>query len=357
MNWRAWSLIFGSFAVLGCGDDLTPVLGCQSLPGFEVDCQFQNPEDLAPAPDGRILVSQFAGKDGAHAGNIAAYEPASRSLEVLFPNANASVATWGDAACPPPPPDLFAPHGIDLERRADGHLELAVVNHGGRESVELFEVAPDSALQWRGCVLAPEKGFFNDVVLLRDGGFWVTHMFPSGTEMVSMLAAGFGRDTGWVYEWKPETGFRKLPGTDAPFPNGIEKSSDERFLYLNTYAKTGVRKIDVASGELTASAAIERIDNSTWAADGRLWVASHPGGIRQMMACLDVPEGSCGMPFEIVALDPDDLSPEVLIRHAGAPMGGVTVALEHGGSVYLGTFAGDRIGRVDLPFESVPAAR
>lgn len=350
---RACILLLCVGASLGCAGDLTPILGCESAPGFEVDCQFQNPEDLAPGPDGRILVSQFGGMDGARPGNIAAYETSAKQLEVLFPVGDEMEQSWGDPACPPPPVDVFAPHGIDIEVRDDGVRQLAVVNHGGRESVELFEVPDDSSLHWRGCVLAPEGGFFNDVVVLRDGSFWVTHMFERGSDVYSMIAAGLGRNTGWVYEWKPETGFRKLAGSDAPFPNGLEKSLDGRFLYLNTYAKTGVRKIDVASGELIASAPVIRIDNSTWASDGRLLVASHPGNLAQMMACLDPDGGSCGMPFEIIALDPDDLSAEVVIRHEGAPMGGVTVAFEHEGAIYLGTFAGNRIGRVVLPFEGV----
>ena len=55
-----------------------------------------------------------------------------------------------------------------------------------------------------------------------------------------------------------------------------------------------------------------------------------------------------GMPFEIVALDPLDLSAQIIIAHQGAPMGGATVALQRDGVYYLGTFAGDRLGLVDL---------
>ena len=52
-----------SILAFGClgADERTPILGCESEPGFEVDCQFQNPEDLAPSPDGRILVSEKRG--------------------------------------------------------------------------------------------------------------------------------------------------------------------------------------------------------------------------------------------------------------------------------------------------------
>jgi sugar lactone lactonase YvrE len=341
-----------SILAFGClGDDeRTPILGCESEPGFEVDCQFQNPEDLAPSPDGRILVSQFGDMDGEAAGNLAIYDPETRVLEVLYPDdaapARAAESTWGDPDCKPPDPKRFSPHGIDLAQRRDGRHQLAVVNHGGRESVELFEVAADGSLAWRGCVEGPAESYFNDVVVLSNGGFWVTHMFPRGQTVVPLIRARLGMDTGWVYAWDPQGGFTKLPGTDAPFPNGIERSEDERYVYLNTYSTTGVRKVDVSTGEQVAEHLLPSVDNSTWGEDGRLLVASHTGGLGQMIACQQLEEGACGLAFEILALDPEDLGGGVILRHEGAPMGGATVALEREGVLYLGSFKGDRIARV-----------
>ena len=348
---RAILLAAGLALAAGCSSEFSPVTGCEPGFGIDVDCRFLNPEDLALAPDGRILVSQFGDIEGTRSGSLAAYEPGSRALTELFPatedTPGEEASEWGDAACGPPDTAVFSPHGIDIETRADGRHELAVVNHGGRESVELFEMFDDGTLAWRGCVNAPEDGFFNDVVLLRDGGFWATQMFPRDGMPLSIMQALLGFDTGWVYAWSPAGGFRKIDGTDAPMPNGIEKSNDERYVYLNVYGSGGVRKIDVATAETVATADLDPVDNSTWGEDGRLIVAAHTGGMGETLACQGLEEGSCGMPFEIVALDPDDLSQQVLISHAGAPMGGVTVALQRDGVFYLGTL-GDRIGIVDL---------
>ena len=329
----------------GCGgDSLTPIVGCENAFGIEVDCRFRNPEDLALAPDGRIIVSQFGGMDGSP-GNLVLYEPATRSLTPMFPEPSVEAEPeWGDPSCTFP--ESFSPHGIDIETRFDGRHQLAVVNHAGRESVELFEVAEDGALTWRGCAEAPEGGYLNDVVLLRDGGFWVTRMLDHGSDAWAFFRAQFGFDTGWAYAWSRTAGFSKLPGSDAPFPNGIEKSHDERHAYLNTFR--GARKIDMATGMVVAERTMKPLDNSYWSEDGRLLVASHTGSLAQMLACSSVPEGACGMPFEIVALDPGDLSEQVMIAHEGAPMGGATIALHHNGVYYLGSFAGDRLGIVDL---------
>ena len=329
----------------GCGgDSLTPILGCENGFGIDVDCRFQNPEDMALAPDGRIIVSQFGGMVGS-GGSLVLYEPQTRSLTTLFPGPSVRMEPeWGDPSCAFP--ESFSPHGIDLQTRSDGRHQLAVVNHAGRESVELFQVAADGTLTWRGCAEAPEGGYLNDVVVLRDGGFWVTRMFDRGSDTWAFLRAQLGFDTGWAYVWSQASGFSRLPGSDAPFPNGIEKSDDERYAYLNTF--NGARKIYIATGTIAAERTMKPLDNSSWSEDGRLLVASHTGSIAQMLACSSVPEGACGMPFEIVALDPEDLSEQVIIAHEGAPMGGVTVALRRDGVYYLGTFAGDRIGIVDL---------
>ena len=342
-------LLFALVLVAGCGVD--PVLDCEPASGIEVDCQFQNPEDLALAPDGRLLVSQFGGLTDARPGNLAIYDPHSRELKVLFPPSNSvssgeSIAQWGEGDCPFPDTKAFAPHGIDIELRNDGRRALAAINHGGRESVELFEVFDNGDLAWRGCVLAPEEGFFNDVVLLRDGGFWVTHMFPKSSGIWSVIKSSVGIDTGWVYAWTPGAGFSKVPGSDAPFPNGIEKSADERHLYLNTSSAAGIRKINATTGALLATRELAPLDNSTWSEDGRLLVASLLGTPADQIACQTLEQGTCGMSFEILAVDPEDLTTEVLIANEGPPMGGVTVALQRNGVFYLGTFAGDRLGIV-----------
>ena len=342
---RCLAASLAAILLAGCGgDSLTPVLDCEAGFGIDVVCGFQNPEDLALAPDGRIIVSQFGGMEG-DPGSLVLYDPQTRSLITLFPGEPTGIEPeWGDPDCLFP--EAFSPHGIDLQTRSDGRRQLAVVNHAGRESVEFFEVAEDGALTWRGCAEAPEGGYLNDVVLLRDGGFWVTRMFDQDSDTWAFLRAQFGFDTGWAYAWSRAAGFSKLPGSDAPFPNGIEKSDDERYAYLNTF--TGVRKIEVATGAIVAERIMDPLDNSYWSEDGRLLVASHTGSVAEMLACLSVPEGACGMPFEIVALDPTDLSEQVIIAHEGAPMGGATVALQRDGVYYLGTFAGDRLGVVDL---------
>ncbi len=350
------------FLAAACGGGAPPIVECADAPGMHPVCGFQNPEDLALLPGGKaLLVSQFGAMDGARSGNLALFRLEGEALQPLFPAGGTGGALdvgsgerWGEPECPPPS-EAFSPHGIDLAARADGRLALYVVNHGGRESVELFEVTPvddGATLAWRGCAIPPDETFMNDVVGLPDGHFLVTHMYPKRDGIAgffALLRGLLGMDTGWVLEWGPKDGFQKVPGTDAPFPNGIEISADASKIYLNVYLGGEVWKIERETGERLASVEVQRPDNITWGADGRLLVASHTAGIREMLACGEVHQGSCAAEFQIVALDPDTLRKQVLFTHAGAPMGAATVAVQVGSDLWLGTFAGDRVARVPIP--------
>ena len=85
--------------------------------------------------------------------------------------------------------------------------------------------------------------------------------------------------------------------------------------------------------------------------DGRLLVASHVGGFSEYEPCMNLAAGACPMAFEILALDPVSLEGDVIFANRGAPMGGGTVAIDVGGELVIGSFAGDRVIRAPI---SVP---
>ena len=332
---------------------------CESTQEMEVVCGFQNPEDLVLAPDGQTLIaSQAAHLDGSGGGGLVSFTPGDTGPTPLFPtdSQDSGPTDWGAPECPGPPDAAFSPHGIDIGRGPGGEWLLLAVNHGGRESVEFFEVATSSdgtVLRWRGCVPAPEGGNFNDVTILPGGGFLVTQMFPAGGAAITafhvlrMLA--FGSELGRVLEWQPETGFTDVPGTEAAFPNGLELSEDGSVLYLNIYLGDELRAIRRETGEPLFAAEVESPDNVTWSQDGRLLVASHPGTFFETLACAGIESGSCVRAFRVVAIDPGTGDSELLIDSEGTPMGAATVALQVGDDLWLGSFIGDRIARVPLP--------
>jgi hypothetical protein len=300
------------------------------------------------------VVSEYGAMQGGRAGQLALLELRESRRSVIFRGGDAvpPAERWGDAACPGPPGREFSPHGIDLARRADGRLQLLVVQHGGRESVEFFEMREDAGRWqplWRGCAIPPGGSWLNDVVALPDGGFLVTHMLPKAPlEELTRSFRETAGPTGHVFEWQAQGGFRVVPGTQSRLPNGIELSEDATEIFLNVGRPGQVWRIQRATGQVTARADVPGPDNSTWAPDGRLLVASMLADSRDFPVCTNLARGACPLAFQIVALEPRTLASEVLYRGEGAPMGGGTVGLWIGPDLLIGSFAGDRVLRVSL---------
>ena len=354
---RGFALALAVLAAAACSRPRPPIADCAAVGDARPICVFHDPEDFALLPAAHALVvSEMGAPDGSHAGALSFFALESESRALAYPiHAAADEAPrpgWGDPACPAAPGEKLSPHGLDLAKRPDGALELLVVNHGGRESVELFEVTDSAeapALAWRGCVLAPEDAALNDVAALPDGGFAATHFISRTHPTRSSLLGLLGFSSGQVLEWHAGGPMRPIPGTEAPAPNGIAASPDGETLYVDEYFADEVRKYERRSGKLLAKAEIASPDNVNWTADGKLLVASHNAPLNEILACTRVEHGQCPFHFSIVLLDPRDMQAHALYENVGPPMGGGTTALLVEDELYIGSFAGDRILRVTLP--------
>ena len=332
-------------------------IACEDQGRLHVICGLDNPEDLAALPGTPwVFFGQGYGVEGDQRGNLSAMDPSDEKVSILFRGGSRGTTVpfepgWGNRDCPGPPSQAFSPHGIDLAERSDGRMRLLAVNHGGRESIEFFEVihaGGEPEVIWRGCALAPQGAFLNDVVGLRDGGLLTTHMMEYGSNISSTLRGLLGMDTGFVYRWDPAAGFEVLPGSEGALPNGIQISKDGETVFLDLYLASEVRVFELKTGRVLHTLKISLPDNLTWTPDGKLLVASHLGTMADSLDCMRVRQGACGMAFEIISIDPDTYQTETLFAHAGAPMGAGTAALDIGGELLIGSFASDRLLRVPL---------
>jgi hypothetical protein len=344
---------------LGCGSP-EPLTPCKSTDDAHAICKLQNPEDLVRIPGSPFLIlSEFGSLESQKPGALTLLDTRNERLTPLFPQGGIGAEPvveegpdWGSARCPGPMNAAFSPHGIDLLRRADGKLALYAVNHGSRESVEIFEVRPSGEsfdVAWRGCVPAQDKGFWNDVAALPDGGFVATHMFDE-THGIGVLTsytrAMLGGDTGYVVEWSPKSGLHKLPNTELPFPNGIAVSRDGREIFVNVYMQGEIRRIERSTGKVLATANVTRPDNLSWTDEGTLLVASQVADLMATGDCAKLTEGACPVAFEILEVDPTRMTTQRILRHEGAPMGAATSAVRVGDELFVGSFASDRLMRV-----------
>ena len=154
-----------------------PLMGCGAHGDIDIICGARSPEDLEQTPDGKsIIVSQFVnGPAGAGIAGLMLFDLAKKTFTKMTPSAEPR-KDWGDPACPGPIGDALRPHGISLLKRNNGAIQVYVVNHGGRESIEMFELKQTrgtSDLIWHGCVVSAQA--YNDVAAQPDGGFIATH--------------------------------------------------------------------------------------------------------------------------------------------------------------------------------------
>ena len=195
-------------------------------------------------------------------------------------------------------------------------------------------------IRWVGCVPMTKDVYLNSLAFLPEGGFVATKFFdPSKPEGSGAIFAH--KLTGGLLQWLPKTGVTPIAGTDLTGANGIEVSKDGKSIYV---AAWGAQELVRFSRK---GAAVEKTvvkvdfwpDNLRWAADGTIMVAGQ-----------NVPAGSSGgMPtfkgWTVVRLDPATMKVTQVFKDGGtAPLQNVSVALSVDGTLWFGTFAGDRLG-------------
>ncbi len=328
-----------------------PLMSCGVHGDIEVLCGTRQPEDLELSPDGKYLIAtQFlnTGRGNATGGGMALFDLAKKTFSKMAETSEPD-RSWGDPACPGPIGDALVSHGSSLRKRANGAWELYVVNHGGRQSIEMYELKPASgswALVWHGCVVGAHD--YNDVAILPDGGYVGT--YPTGLLAAGNTGAQFdGGVTGYVARWTPGKGESEIMGTRMPYPNGVVVSADGRYMYVNAFAAREVHKYDLRDGKETGSVKVDFMpDNLTWTKQGRLLDAGVKG------ARGDCPEGSgrpCIQGFGVAEIDPAKMQVRPVFDSATTDplISGVSVALAVGDSIYLGAFQGDRL--VKIPYK------
>lgn len=355
-NRGPWLLAFFLASPFGAGaqqsgtQPTTSLLACGAHGDLTVICGTQQPEDLELTPDGKFLiatryVNQGRGGStvGSSDGGLALFNLATQRFRRM-PETSQPDKSWGDPACPGPIGNALVSHGSSLSKRRNGVWALYTVNHGGRQSIEMYELkraAGAWSVVWRGCEIAVHE--FNDVAILPDGGFVGT--YPSGLSAQGGAPAQ-GAPTGYVARWTPGKGESEVPGSRIRLPNGVVVSSDGRYMYVNEFGARKVRKFDLQTSAEGASADVEFLpDNLTWTKAGKLLVAGVKG------ARGDCPEASgrhCIDGFGIAEIDPATMRARTIFDSPTVDpvMSGVSVALQAGNSIYIGAFLGDRLLRI-----------
>lgn len=335
-------------------------VGCGVHGEIEVFCGTRQPEDLERTPDGKFLIAtQYLnqGRGVASGGGMVLFDLGKKTFSRM-PETVQRDKAWGDPGCPGPVGEALVSHGSSLAKRRDGKWALYVVNHGGRQSIEMFELQKSAggwALAWHGCDVALHE--YNDVAILPDGGF--VGSYPNGLSDAAQAPgtprAQTGAPTGYVARWMPGKGEAEVPGTRMRYPNGVVVSSDGRYMYVNEFSAKVVHKFDLRSNSELAHVDVDFLpDNLTWAGPDRLLVAGVKGARGN---CPPGSDRACIDGFGVAEISAATMKARPIFDSASTEplISGVSVALKVDDSIYLGAFLGDRIVRI--PYRKNEAAR
>jgi hypothetical protein len=240
-------------------------------------------------------------------------------------------------------------HGLSLRSAPNGRYNVYATNHGGRESIEVFEVDATAATPtatWIGCVPMPNRMAANSVAAFSDGSLLATVLILPGKTFADAFAQ---RNTGAVFAWKPgDATFRMLPGTELSANNGIETSPDDReFFVVSTTTKRVIAYARDTPGVALRTAQLKEFapDNVRWTTDNRLITA---GMLDDEPACGGAPKTEegirCPRGYVVVTIDPKTMAVAELARGpATKAFTGTAIALRAGDDLWLGSFFADRI--------------
>jgi hypothetical protein len=322
---------------------------CKPAGGASFICGVTNVEDFAPIPHTRWVI----GSDlSAAAGTLFLFDTGLHAATAVSPAAfiiQPDLKTYPD--CPgPPDPVKFSPHGLDLTRAVGAHPRLYVVNHGGRESVEvlivdLTRLVP--AFTWIGCLIAP-PGFWPDAVAsLPDGGLVVTSLWdPGDADRVAKLSAG--QPVGGLDEWHPGKGWTPVSGgAGLSGPNGVIVSADGRDIYVAAWSGKQLAHIPRGPAEPKVVTVLTGIltDNVRWSPDdSAIYVGGQDASVQQVLDCFDSNAVNCDIKTKVYRADPKTLKLTELVKSGVyGVFGAGTGAVRIGQELWISSFRADRI--------------
>jgi hypothetical protein len=312
---------------------------CTDEHGLKFICGLANVEDMLPVDDGKQVVAS-------------SFKPGSVGFYLIdVASKTARPVTLSVAATPDPiygcpsPPDLtkLSTHGLDVRPARRGTDTLYAVNHGGRESIEVFTLDPRKATaEWIGCVVAPEGASLNSVVGLRDKSIVFTKLYDTRAQGQGIGPVLQGKVTGVVYHWVPGKGTSPVPGSELSGDNGLIASSDGKTLYINAYGTKEIWRVPLSGkGERKSAKVAFNPDNLRWAPDGDIFVT----GQFLNPAKLGGPND-----WGVSRLDPMTMHVRPILTAPGTKaFDNATVAVQTGNIMWLGTFKGDRIAYLPAP--------
>lgn len=313
--------------------------------GRNAICGLRNPEDVVRLGSTQFAIASSLARAPLSPSHLYLVDLASMTAAPLVPTMNPGTQRSLDPSCAPPQ-DLrtLITHGLSSRSDSPDHGRLYVVNHGGTQSIEMFEWhvrGRNVALTWRGCVDVPPTVLANAVAPLPDGVAVTSFGSPDDSKLAHLIA---GRPSGFVMIWSRRTGWVRLKASDLPGDNGIESSADGRTLYVAAWTNNALWILSRDGRRAATRVPLGDFhpDNIHWQHDGTLLIAGEAGDASKILSC--GPQKICDTPSMLVVFDP--MQGSIATTEFVPPtahFGAASTAIRYHGRYWLGSFLGDRM--------------
>jgi hypothetical protein len=318
-----------------------------------------NAEDLVEIPGTRWLITSGMRGPGAPRGRLFLVDMGAKTSQEFFP-VGASFAhdaeRYGDAGAPDK--DLIDAHGVSLRLGDDGVHTLYLVNHGGRESIEVIEVdaRPDvPTATWIGAIIQDNDVWGNAVAALPDGGLVATN-YCSASDPDAIQGVFRQELTGNVKEWQPGKGWSDVPGSELCSPNGIDVSPDGKWLFVCEWGPKRVVRISRGKDvpEVTKIDVPLLVDNIKWHDSGKLLTTGQVSDAKTVMvtvngegdhfAWTEDEQQTCDFGINILEIDPVTMEQRSVVEfYEEGGFGTATTAIHARDAVWVGSARANRV--------------
>lgn len=327
---------------------------CASSGDLNYICGPINAEDILPLGETQWLIttglnSRVSGT--VNPGHIYLINRKDKRYEEIFPGKTPVFNPDKEmfSTCPGPVDiDKFSSHGLALKQKSSNSYNLYITGHAAREAIEIFTIniqGEKPIISWTGCVPLPKDMYANSVAILNDGGFAVTKFYdPNMPDPIKEIFNA--RITGSVYEWHPGEEVKDIKGTALSGPNGIAISPDDKWVYV---AATGTREI-IRYNRTETPVTLKKVqigikpDNIHWGDDGMLYTVGD-----NYVPPEECKNTHCNTGWSVVSIKPETMEAKRITGvDQRATMQKVSVAIPVGNEIWIGTYAGDRIGYLQM---------
>lgn len=295
------------------------------------------PEDMALYKDGATKYLLLSCNDRWRKN-----KPQNNGIYALCISKNDTIATPLKRKKEPQRFKRLYPHGIDIVHRTQGTY-LYVIHHGKGKSEIIKYKFQKQQLIFQSSYSHPWMSSPNDIVVRKNGGFFVTNDQKKRRNNLGFL---FGFRSGRVL-FCDENGHWSRVGDTHKFPNGIALSESENYLYISTTRGNQLfqylLKKDGNLLEKTKIARIKGADNITLNSTN-LWVTSHP----KLMKFVKHARKKDPCPSVIYRIDRGTNSIKKYFYDEGEQISAASTAIEIDGYLYISPIFDNKILKVSL---------